>query len=192
MSRYLVAIIALFLAVPAMAERPSFNFVGVGYNFVDLDLGAGIDVDGDGFTLGGSVEIGDSWFGFVGYADTGFDFSVDLTQLEVGLGWRTGITDNADFFARAAYVSAEIDAPGFASIDESGYGLGIGVRSNVTDVVELYGEISHVDLGGDADGTAVGAGVYFNISEVFALGLGASTDDDATSYGVGVRLYFDN
>jgi hypothetical protein len=175
-----------------MAESPSFNFIEIGYDYVELDLGGGFDVDGDGWVAGGSFEIGDNAFGFVSYGDTGFDFSVDLTQLQVGLGWRTAISDSADFFARAAYIDAEIDASGFGSLDESGYGLGIGVRSNVSELVELYGEIAYVDLGDYADNTAVAAGIYFNLTERFALGLGASFDDDATSYGASARFYFDN
>ncbi len=192
MSRYLAAVIALFLAFPAMAESPSFNFIEAGYQFVDLDLGGGDDVDGDGFAVGGSFEIGDHMFGFVSYADTGFDFGVDLTQLQAGLGWRTGLTDNTDFFARAAYVDAEISASGFESLSESGYGIGIGVRSNVSDLIELYGEVAYVDLGSGADSTAIGGGIYFNLTDNFALGVGASVDDDVTSYGASARFYFGN
>ena len=192
MNRYLVSIMALFLALPAMAESPSFNFVELGYDFVELDLGGGVDVDGDGWAVGGSFEIGDNLFGFASYGDTGFDFSVDLTQLQIGLGWRTPLSDSTDFFARAAYLNAEIDASGFGSIDESGYGLGIGVRSNISDLIELYGEIAYADLGSDSDSTAVGAGIYFNISDGFALGLGASVDSDVTAYGARARFYFDN
>lgn len=191
MTRYLAAVIALFLVSPAMAERPSFNFIELGYDFVDLDLGGGDDVDGDGFALGGSFEIGENLFGFASYSDTGFDFSVDLTQLELGVGWRTGLSDNADFFARAAYVEAEVDAPGFGSIDENGLGLGVGVRGNVSDLVELYGEISYVDLGDAGDGAAVSGGAYFSVSDNVALGLGASIDDDVAAYGASIRFYFD-
>ena len=191
MTRYLATVIALFLVSPAMAERPSFNFIELGYDYVDLDLGGGVDVDGDGYALGGSFEIGENMFGFASYADTGFDFSIDLTQLQLGLGWRTALTDNTDFFARVAYVEAEIDAPGFGSLDENGYGLGIGVRGNVSDLVELYGEIAYVDLGDNIGGTAVGGGAYFNLSDNFAIGLGASIEDDVTAYGASVRFYFD-
>ena len=63
--------------------------------------------------------------------------------------------------------------------------------SNVSDLIELYGEIAYVDLGSDADGTAVGAGVYYNVSDNVALGLGASVEDDVTAYGASVRFYFD-
>jgi hypothetical protein len=190
MSRYLIGAAVLLLTVPAMAESPSYNFIQAGYQEVDLDIGGGPDVDGDGWALGGSFEFGEDFFGFVSYADTGFDFSVDLTQLQVGIGWKMDVSDNTNFFARAAYVDAEIDAPGFGSFDESGYGVGIGIRSNVTDLIELYGEIAYVDLGSGADTTSVGGGIYFNLTDNFALGLGASTDDDATAYGANVRFYF--
>jgi len=192
MFRYLTAIIALFLALPAMAESPNYNFLQLGYQAVDLDIGGGPDVDGDGYGIGGSFEFGDNFFGFASYSDTDFDFNVDLTQIQAVIGWHTGLTENTDFFARAAWVDAEIDAPGFGSVDESGYGLGIGVRSNVTDLIELYGEVSYVDLGSGADSTAFGAGIYFNLTDNFALGLGASVDDDLTSYGANARFYFGN
>lgn len=190
MSRYLAGFFVLFLAVPAMAESPSFNFVQVGYQEVDLDIGVGGDVDGDGWGLGGSVEFGQDFFGYVSYSDIGFDFSVDLTQLQVGIGWKTDVSQNTAFFARAGYAQAEVDAPGFGSADDSGYGLGVGVRSNVTPLIELYGEIAYADLGDGADTTTFGGGIYFNITEMFALGVGASTDDDVTAYGANFRLYF--
>ena len=191
MSRILVAALAALFALPAMADRPSFNFVEAGYQEVELDVGFGLDVDGDGFALGGSFEFNEDFFGFIGYSDIGFDFSVDLTQFRAGIGWQTGMSENTSFFATAGYVEAEVDAPGFNSIDDSGYTLGIGVRGNVSELIELYANISYVDFG-DGDSTGFGGGIFFNLTEQFALGLGASTDDDVTGYGVTARLYFGN
>ena len=190
MSRYLAGIFALLLALPAMAQSPSYTFVQAGYQEVDFDLGGGADFDGDGWGLGGSVEFGGNYFGYVSYSDIGLDFSVDLTQLQLGLGWFTEISQTTSVFARVGYIEAEVDAPGFGSEDESGYGVGVGIRSNVTDLIELYGEIAYSDLGDGADTTAFGGGIFFNITDMFAVGLGASTDDDVTSYGANVRLYF--
>lgn len=186
----LAVLLTIFLAAPAMADRPSYNFVHAGYQTVNLDLGGGADFDGDGFALGGSFEIGENMFGFANYTDTGFDFSVDQTQIFAGLGWRSGLSDNTDFYAFAGYLEFDVDAPGLGSFDESGFGVGIGVRSNVTDLIELTGEISYADLGSNSENTTVSGGIWFNITDSFALGLGAATDDDVTSFGGSVRLYF--
>lgn len=184
----LVVSLAMFVAAPAIADGPSYNFVQASYQSVNLDLGSGFDVDGDGFGLAGSFEVGESVFIIASYATTGFDFSVDLNQLQVGLGYHAGLTDNTDFFATLAYVDAEVEAPG-ASVDDSGFGASIGVRSNVSELVELFGEISYVDFG-DGNETAVAGGIWFNFTEIFAAGLSASAGDDVTSYGVGARVYF--
>ena len=136
-TRYLVVVPALFLALPGMAESPSYDFIQASYQSVELDFGGGFSEDGDGFSLGGSFEIGEHMFGFASYGRTDFDFDVEFTQLQAGLGYRVGINDSTDFFATASYLDAEVSAPGFGSADDSGYGLGIGIRSNVTDLVEL-------------------------------------------------------
>ena len=184
----LVVSLAMFLAAPAIADSPSYNFVQANYQSVNLDLGGGSDVDGDGFGLGGSFEVGDSMFVFASYATTGFDFDVDLNQLQVGLGYHAGLTDNTDFFATLAYVAAEVEVPG-DSADDSGYGAAIGVRSHVSDLIQLIGEVAYVDFGNGGE-TAVGGSIWFNLTDSFALGLAASAADDVTTYGAGARFYF--
>lgn len=186
----LAVLLAVFLAAAASADSSSYTFLEAGYQSVNLDLSGGREVDGEGFGLSGSFEIGDNMFGFASYSDTGFDFNVDTTQLQLGLGWRTALTDRTDFFALAAYVDVEADAQGAGSFDQSGYGVGIGVRSDVTDMIQLYGEIDYVNLGSGSDSTAVDGGIWFNFSDSFAFGLSVGVDDDLTSYGASARLYF--
>jgi opacity protein-like surface antigen len=190
MIRTLTVCLLFFLAAPALAETPSYNFVQATYVEVDVDLGLGSDLDGDGFGVGGAFEIGDNFFGFASYQDASFDFGADFSTLTIGFGYHTGLTDNTSFFFRVGYADAEISASGFGSEDESGYAAGLGVRSQVSDLVELELEVAYVDLGDGADDTAVGGGIWFDVTDSLALGLNVSAGDDVTSYGGGLRFYF--
>ena len=60
----------------------------------------------------------------------------------------------------------------------------------IGDRFELSGSLAFVDLGAGADGTEVGAGLHFFVTDNLALGLSLDVDEDATAYGAGVRLYF--
>ena len=86
-------------------------------------------------------------------------------------------------------MRAEIEASGFGSEDEDGFGATIGMRGMVSDQVELFGTLSYVDLGDD-DGTAIGGGALYSFTDTFALGANVEFDDDVTIYGVSARLYF--
>ena len=61
----------------------------------------------------------------------------------------------------------------------------------VSPSLELYANASYVDAGDGADGTGFGAGLWYTVSGNIALGIGASFLEDLTTYGAGVRLYFD-
>jgi len=191
MSRVIAAVLVMFLAMPALAERPSYNYVQFAYESVDFDVGGGSDVDGDGYGIGGSFEINDEFFVAASYSKADFDFNVDFTTFGAGIGWRTDLTDTTDFFATLSYVNGEVDAPGFGSFDDSGFGVSVGLRSNISDAVELYGSIDHVDFGDGGDSTGISGGFWWSLNDSVALGLGISSDDDFTSYGGAVRFYFD-
>lgn len=191
MSRYLLAVTALCLAGgPALADGHSYNFVEAGYESVDIDVGGG-SIDGDGYGIGGSFEINNDVFVFAGYAKASFDFNVDFTTMEVGAGWHTGLTDQTDFLATLAYVNGEVDSGGFGAYDDNGYGASIGLRHNLSDAVELYGSISYIDFG-DGDSTGIGGGFWYKFSEALAAGLGMTKDDDVTTFGATIRVYFGN
>jgi len=191
MFRYALIGVLMLSSAAAMADGLSYSYIQASYQEVDIDLGGGIDADGDGFGVAGSVEIGESWFIFADYSSFDFESVVDFTSLSAGAGWHSAISDKTDFFATLGYAEAEVDVQGFGSFDDSGYGASIGVRSMVSDSFELYGSLGYVDLGGGADGTAIGAGFWYTVSGNFAIGLGANFDDDVTGYGAGFRLYFD-
>ena len=185
------------LALPAFAGDISYNFVELGYQKIDVDdVGIGADADGDGFAIGGSFEIGESWFVAASYSQAeldlpvGFGLSIDLDQMAAGVGWHTAMSDNSDFYALIQYVQAEISVDGFGSADEDGIGATIGVRGMVTDKVEIGGSIGYVDLGDAGDGTAFGANLLYNFTENFAAGVFVDIEEDVTGYGAGVRFYW--
>jgi len=188
MYRYIALLAVTLFAAQASAQDLSYNFVEGGFARVELDVGP-VDVDGDGFGVGGSFEIGDSFFGLASYQTADFGSGVDLNQLTAGFGYHVGISPNADFVATLAYVRAEIEASGFGSVDESGIGASIGVRGMVSDRVELNGAISYVDLG-DGDDTSIGGGLLYNFTDTFAVGANIGFGEDTTTYGVNARLYF--
>ena len=193
MFRKVLGLSLVLLASPALAGDISYNYLQLGYEKIEFD---DVDADGDGFGIGGSFEVGESWFVAVSYSqadldtDIGFSVSVDFDQIAAGVGWHTAMSNNSDFYALVQYVQLEASISGFDSADEDGIGAVIGVRGMVTDNVEIGGSIGYIDLGDAGDGTAFGANVLYNFTENFAAGLFLEIDEDVTGYGAGIRFYW--
>jgi hypothetical protein len=171
-----------------MAEGPSYSYIHGLYQEVDVDVGGGFDADGDGFAVAGSVAINDSWFLFVDYSSAEFDFSIDFDRVSAGAGWRSAVSDKTDWFVTASFVDAEISAGGFGSFSESGVGASIGVRSMLNPNLELAGAVRYSD---PEEETAVRGELWYTVTGNLALGVAADFGDDLSSYGLGLRLYFD-
>jgi hypothetical protein len=191
MLRYLSIGALMLSSATAMAEGPSYSFIQANYQEIDIDLGAGFDADGDGYSVAGSVAINDSWFIFVDYAASELESIVDLDQTRLGAGFNSAISEKTDWFATLAYVDLSLKAPGFPSASDSGFSASVGVRSMLNPNFELYGSLGYADLGDGGDGTAVAAGLWYTVAGNLALGLGAEVGSDITTYGLGIRLYFD-
>lgn len=189
MKRFIAVSAALLMAAPVMAGGLSYNYIEGSYQRIELDAGP-FDVSADAFSIGGSFELGENAFIFADYSSADFDEGIDLSQLDIGAGYAVPISTNTDFYGKLAWVTTEVDANGFNSLDDSGIGAAIGIRSMVSPAVELYGEISYVDLDDAGDGTSIGGGAWWNLSEVFSLGVNIENDDDVTAYGASARFYF--
>ena len=191
MLRYLSIGALMLSSATAMAEGPSYSYIQASYQKVEVDVGGGFDADGDGYAVAGSIAINDSWFAFAGYATSEFESVIDLDQTTVGGGWNSAISEKTDWFATLAYIDLGIRARGLGSFSDSGFGVSVGVRSMVRPNFELYGSLGYADLGDGGDGTSVAAGLWYTVTGNLALGLGLEVGSDVTSYGAGIRLYFD-
>ena len=191
MLRYLSIGALMLSSATAMAEGPSYSYIEADYREVDIDIAPGIDADGDGFGVAGSVAINDNWFVFAGYAASEFESVVDLDQTTLGAGWNSAISEKTDWFATLSYIDLKLSAAGFGSFSDDGFGASVGLRSMLNPNFELYGSLGYSDLGDGGDGTAVTAGLWYTVAGNLALGLGAEVGSDITTYGIGIRLYFD-
>ena len=130
----------------------------------------------------------DNFHLFGEYQTADMDFDVDINFLEAGLGYNMSISDSVDLVARLGYVNAEIEPPGGPSFDENGYSIGAHLRGAVSEMIELNGGLDYVDL--DESETRAKAGVRFNFTEQFSVGLNGTWWDDFNIYQLNARFSF--
>ena len=193
MKRSLMALaLAAALPVSAQAAELSYNFIELDYASMNID-GAGSDFDPDGFGLKGSFELGEKFYGFGSYLRgseevSGVDFDIDQTQL--GLGYRHGVSDSADFIAELSWINNSVDIEGFGDADANGGRLSAGFRGAMAENFEGYAKANYTD-GGDFDGDfsgTLGAQVKFN--PTWGVTGEAEFGSDANIYMLGLRASF--
>lgn len=171
------------------AEGPRYTYGEIGYERLDIDNYSG---DGDFGNIGGSFAVHDSIYLFASYSDGSIDGSpgdIDVSTFEAGVGYHYPFNDTVDLVLNAAYAWAKVDFDNFGNEDDDGYALSAGLRAMVTPQLELNGGGSYVDI--SDDDTAIYLGAVYSFTDMFAVTTGASFGDNATSYGIGLRLYFD-
>jgi Ax21 family sulfation-dependent quorum factor len=191
MKRSLIALaLAALLPISAQAGELSYNYIQLDYNRVSID---DFDADPDGFGLKGSAALGDQFYLFGSYmalGDTIEGFDVDYDQSQVGLGFRHGISDKADFLAEISYLNADIEVEDEGSFGGDGYRASVGVRGLMASNFEGYAKANWTD-GGDVDGSFSGTvGALFKINQTWGVNAEAEFGEDATVWGLGVRASF--
>lgn len=181
------ALLLLAISGTSFAEGFDYTFIQATYGHIDF---SDIDADGDGFGISGSFAIADEFHLFAGYQLVGLDFDVDASEFDLGIGFNTPISDKIDVIAQLAYVRAEVDAPILGSVTDDGYGIGLGLRTAPSESVELNVGVNYVDFGDGGDDTALGAGVLYNFTDTFSVGLSGSWSDNTSALQIGGRFYF--
>jgi hypothetical protein len=189
MLRYLSIAALMLSSATAMAEGPSYSYIQANYEKVDVSGG-----DGDGFRVAGSVQINDSWFVFAGYGSSDIDSRIgrfDIDRTTLGGGWNSAISENTDWFVTLVYNDLGASGRGLGSDSDSGLGANIGIRSMLNPNFELYGSLGYANFSDRGDVTVVAAGLWYTVGGNVALGFDFEADSDITSFGIGIRLYFD-
>ena len=186
MTRKMWLVGLLVLPTVVGAEGFDYTYLEAGYVRTQIDAGA-FDVDGDGLGVRGSYGFGEDFYGFIGLADQEFDFNIDGTQFNFGLGWHQTLNASADLLAEVSYVSVDLNAP-FAGADEDGFGLGIGIRTRALENIELEAGLDYINL--DSSETSVSFDGRYYLTEKLAVGGGLSFSDDSTGWNLGLRAEF--
>jgi hypothetical protein len=171
--------------------------------------------DSDGLSLSGlSVEgsylLNDSFFTYAGYSSVSDEYSyssfsvkgeLNLSSLDLGLGFKYTLTPNWDVFASAGFISqtAEVTASveGYGSYTEStdanGTDIEIGFVTAITNALQVKGSYSVINLeydGGSDSGDSVNLSADYLFNENFAINAGVSTNSDSSIVGIGASYFF--
>lgn len=188
MKRSIVLFALLAASGTALADGFSYTYLQLNYGTIDI---GNMNIDGDGLGLNGSYSITDSLHFVGGYHTADFDSFAEGTEWSVGLGVRNPLSDTLDVVAAVSYVNVDLATVGINFEPEDGFGLTVGVRAAFTSMIEINAGVSYVDLSDSGDDIGFGAGVLYNLTDTFSIGLSGSWDDDVSSYQVSGRVYFD-
>ncbi|HWM30071.1 MAG TPA: hypothetical protein VNQ14_16530 [Woeseiaceae bacterium] len=179
---------ALLAAGSVVAAELDYNYAELRYVDTELDSG-GFDADGDGFKIGGSMELAQSVHLFGNFQTLDFGSGVDVSAFEVGGGYAMPLNNGADLVARLSYIDGEIDF-GTGDADDSGFGFAAGFRNMFTPQIEGRAFINYTDLDESGDETSIElAGDYF-LNDEIALGASLELGDDVTTWTLGARWFF--
>ncbi len=196
MKRSIVLFALLAASGTALADGFSYTYLQLNYGTIDI---GNMNIDGDGLGLNGSYSITDSLHFVGGYQTADLDSFTETTGWSVGLGVRNPLSDTPsvgylsvtlDVVAAVSYVNVDISTVGI-NFEQDGFGLTVGVRAAFTSMIEINAGVSYVDLSDSGDDIRVGAGVLYNLTDTFSIGLSGSWNDDVSSYRVSGRVYFD-
>ena len=195
MKRTVLALMLSAAAVSAQASDLDYSYVEGAYS--KLDVGPG---KLDGFSIDGSLEFNDSFYGFAGYQNNdqsppeiSIYTDIILEEYNVGAGFRKSINDKTDWISELSYVRDSADL-GFFDVSDNGYRVATGVRSMVSDKVELNGKVNYTNISDFGNGFGASLGGVYHVNDSF--GITASYDfsdrdgDNLKSWNLGARFSF--
>jgi len=186
------AALALGLSQAAIAQGPSYDYLGASYAIADL--GYFVDDSLDGFKLEGSVGLTQNihlmgeWLDVSGRP---FGFGADIEQYRVAIGYNHALTSSTDFVVRAGFARQKFSEDGFGSISDNGYNLEAQVRMMLNDQFELNVGSQYTDVSGDiGDRATLTSGFVYTFAQGVAVRGGVEVGADDNIIDLGVRWNF--
>ncbi len=171
----------------AIAQTVDKKQTDLSYSYAELRF---VDVDfrgGDGLRLNGSYELENNWLIVGGLTTLDFDNNVDLTVLELGVGYVWKYSDDFDLTSTLRIVRSDVDAAG-VSADETGFALSAGIRGLLAPAFEIRGSVNHINLDNSDTYLELAGDYYF--TERFSAGLTLEFAGDTDAFTIGARWYF--
>jgi hypothetical protein len=148
----------------AIATDLSYNYVEANY-YIDVKAkGVGVTVGGDGFGIGGSVEIAPNILLLGEVAQFALDNSRNIDYFLVGGGYVMRMSPQIDLVASAQLGREKVS--GFSG--DTGYRVGFGVRAVIDPQIEAFGRFAFENF--DGSGSFVEGGAMYSFSDQFSLG----------------------
>jgi len=188
MKKALLLIVALFIqeAVFAQSNQRSpqrdLSYTYGELRFVDVDTSGG-----DGFRLGGSLELEGPWLLVGAFTALDFNNNVDSTLLEFGGGYVWDYTEDFDLVGTLRLVRAEVDTPG-GSADDTGFAFSAGTRGLLTPEFEVRGSVNHINL--DNSDTYLELAGDYHFTRQLSAGISLEFAGDTDVFTIGARWFF--
>lgn len=183
-TKWLCALLLTVIAGQVLAaNRPNFNYAGLGYTYQDLDSFA---CDQDGLFLEGSLSYDEQIFIAAKHVDVTSDgYDCGSTTTSVSLGLRGDIGTTSVLYGKATFLYRD-----YGSDADPGLGLSFGARSIISNGLEAEGFIGHESVDSYSE-SYIGGALNYWISPDFSLrGSLTSSSESTTTLGLGIRLNF--
>lgn len=148
----------------AIATDLSYNYVEANY-FIDAKAkGVGVTVGGDGFGLGGSLEVAPNILALGEVSQFALDNGQNIDYFLIGVGYVVRMSEQVDLVASGQLGREKVS--GFSG--DSGYRAAVGARAVVAPNIEAFGRFAFENF--DGSGTFIEGGAMYSFSDQFSLG----------------------
>ncbi len=182
--------VALLAVSASAAMAVDYDYVELGYHNVFTNT----KFDPTGANLVVSTGIGENGYFFVDYKDLDEEIggiTTDIARAEIGLGYRTSVTEATDFNFAVIYVREKTDVMGVSNLGE-GYAWRAGYRIDADEYWEFEPFLGY-ERTEEADGLRYGLQGTVKLADALKayLRLEKGTEDFNTqNVTIGVRYNF--